>query len=155
MQGNIISLSVNYNLIMICFLLLVLRFPKDRTTYRIDWQFLLGPAILITPVLLQVGDSRWSFCHQFLSRLDSSLLKPIDKIFFPDVAVPFWVQLETFRFTFTADRKLWCEVWRYRLWQFLHFVVVSNYDLAIDWRKWKQKNHGNIFHMAGAEFHRC
>ena len=31
------------------------RFPKDPTTYPVDRQFLLGPALLITPVLTQVS----------------------------------------------------------------------------------------------------
>lgn len=30
------------------------RFPSDSQTYAIDKQFLLGPALLITPVLTQV-----------------------------------------------------------------------------------------------------
>ena len=58
----------------VAFILVAFRFPNDKETYPMDKQFLLGPALLITPVLVQVGRAFFSLCVSHICILHAFIL---------------------------------------------------------------------------------
>ena len=59
-------MSILITLSLLAFILVAFRFPNDKETYPMDKQFLLGPALLITPVLVQVGSAFFSLCQPYV-----------------------------------------------------------------------------------------
>ena len=54
-RRELITSYIYFSLLVMSLISAGFRFPKDRTTYPMDRQFLLGPALLITPVLTKVS----------------------------------------------------------------------------------------------------